>query len=233
MSIINSVRQTLVPIHKAGYPFVLVFFIAAILLGQVWDALFWIGLIFTLWCAYFFRDPERTTPQSDNLVISPADGKISFVGNAVPPAELGLGDEARPRVSVFMNVFDCHVNRSPVAGTISKIAYKPGEFLSADLDKASQDNERNAIVVDTRHGPVAAVQIAGLVARRIVCWAEEKNHIAQGERFGLIRFGSRVDIYLPAGTQSCVGVGQRAVAGETVIAAFGADARANAGFRTR
>ena len=225
MSLPDTIKKTLVPIHREGYPFILAFFIGSLLLGLVWEPLFWLGLILTVWCIYFYRDPERFTPLDDRLVIAPADGIVSAVGPAIPPQELGLTGEMM-RVSVFMDVFSCHINRSPVRGRISLIEHRPGKFLNADLDKASQENERNGLVVETTHGPVGVVQIAGLVARRIVCWAEAPSEIVAGERFGLIRFGSRVDVYLPAGTQPRVAVGQTAIGGETIIAEFGSVAPA-------
>ena len=221
MSLVDTVRNAFVPIHKAGYPFIGAFAVVTLLLGLFSTSLFWIGLILTAWCAYFFRDPVRVTPADDRLVISPADGVVSSVGPAIPPRELGLGAAEMTRVSVFMNVFSCHVNRAPVRGRISRIEYRPGRFLNAELDKASQENERNGIVIDSPNGSVAAVQVAGLVARRILCWAEAGGNIAVGERFGLIRFGSRVDVFLPKGATPRVAVGQTAVAGETVIAEFG------------
>jgi phosphatidylserine decarboxylase len=220
LSIFTSVRKQLSPIHPEGYLFIAVFALAALLLGWLWQPLGWIGWILTAWCAYFFRDPPRVTPNRDGLVISPADGRVDLIGRFVPPAELELGDRPLPRVTVFMSVFDCHVNRAPVAGRISKVAYKPGLFLSADLDKASEDNERSGVVIDTEKSRIGVVQIAGLIARRIVPFdnAREGVAITAGERYGLIRFGSRVDVYLPEGAKPLVGVGQKAVAGETVIA---------------
>jgi phosphatidylserine decarboxylase len=181
----------------------------------------WIGFLLTAWCAYFFRDPERMTPIDDDLVISPADGRVSSIATVVPPEELGLGSEPMLRISVFMNVFDCHVNRAPMSGTVRRIAYRAGSFLNAELDKASLDNERNGLVVETSHGAVGVVQIAGLVARRILCWTTENASLEGGERFGLIRFGSRVDVFLPDGAQPRVSLDQKAIAGETVIAEFG------------
>jgi phosphatidylserine decarboxylase len=178
----------------------------------------WLGVILTLWCAYFFRDPQRVTPLREGLVVSPADGVVCSVGHFVPPPELGLGHEPMMRVSVFMSVFDCHVNRAPVEGRITKIAYKPGLFVNADLDKASEDNERNGVVIDTPAGQFGVVQIAGLIARRIVCFRREGDHLSVGERFGLIRFGSRVDVYMPSDSVPQVDFGTRAVAGETVLA---------------
>ena len=221
MSITDSIKNAIPPIHKEGYRFIAAFAVLTIILGWVWDPLFYIGLALTIWCALFFRDPKRVTPVSDELVISPADGKVSHVGAVVPPKELGLGDEPMLRISVFMNVFNCHVNRAPMKGKITGIFYKKGSFLNAELDKASQENERNSLVLETEQGEMAVVQIAGLVARRIVCWAEEGETIACGERFGLIRFGSRLDVYLPPKANANVSVGQIAIAGETVLANFG------------
>lgn len=221
MTILDTIKNSIPPIHKEGYPFIAAFAVATIILGWIWDPLFYLGLALTIWCALFFRDPKRVTPVSDELVISPADGKVSHVGNRVPPSELGLGDEPMLRVSVFMNVFNCHVNRSPMKGKIVQIMHRKGSFLNAELDKASEENERNSLVLETDHGEVAVVQIAGLVARRIVCWANTGDQIVSGERFGLIRFGSRLDVYLPQKATPMVAVGQTAIAGETVIATFG------------
>lgn len=222
MSIADTIRNTLVPVRREGWPFIAAFAAVAIILGFFSTSLFWIGAILTAWCAYFFRDPERVTPIDDRLVISSADGIVSAVGPAVPPRELGLSNSEMLRISVFMNVFSCHVNRSPVRGRIATIEHRPGKFLNAELDKASVENERNGLVIDSPNGRIGVVQVAGLVARRILCWAEQGNDISTGERFGLIRFGSRVDIYLPEGFAPMVAVGQSAVAGETIIAEFGA-----------
>ena len=221
MQLVDTIRNAFVPVHRLGYPFIAAFAVATLFLGYFSSILFWVGLILTAWCAYFFRDPERVTPLDDRLVVSPADGVVSAVGPAVPPSELGLGPDEMTRISVFMNVFSCHVNRAPVRGRIAKIEHRPGKFLNAELDKASSENERNGLVIESPNGTVAAVQIAGLVARRIVCWAEAGGALAVGERFGLIRFGSRVDVFLPAGAVPRVAVGQTAVAGETVLAEFG------------
>ncbi len=225
MSVINSLRRSVAPIHPEGYPFVGGFAVASMVLWWLWEPLGWIGLIATLWCGYFFRDPARVTPISPDLVIAPADGLVSFAGFAAPPPELGLGMGPLQRVSIFMSVFDCHVNRAPIEGRVERIAYHPGLFLSADLDKASEDNERNSIVIDAASGRYGVVQIAGLVARRIVCFTREGAHLGAGERFGLIRFGSRVDVYLPTSAQIVVGLELRAVAGETVIAQISAASR--------
>ena len=218
MSILASVRKQLVPIHREGWPFIAIFAVVANLLAWIWSPLGWIGGILTLWCIYFFRDPVRTVPVGEGLVISPADGRVSMIVDAVPPPELGLSDEPMTRISIFMNVFNCHVNRVPVSGTIETIAYRPGLFLNAELDKASEDNERNAIIVNTGRERFGVVQIAGLIARRIVGFVEEGDRLSVGERFGLIRFGSRVDVYLPDDYHPLVGVGQTTIAGETVIA---------------
>jgi phosphatidylserine decarboxylase len=220
MSVVDSVRSALVPIHREGWPFIAGFAVVTFLLGLISSFLFYLGVALTLWCAYFFRDPQRVTPTDDRFVISPADGIISSVGKAFPPSELGFGETEMTRISVFMNVFSVHVNRAPVRGKIEQIAYRPGKFLSADLDKASSDNERNGLRIESPNGRIGVVQIAGLVARRIVCWAEEGASIGVGERFGLIRFGSRVDVFLPDNAKVRVSIGQTAVAGETVLAAF-------------
>ena len=217
MSVFDSIRSGLAPIHREGYPFILIgAAVSAVFLWLV-PPLGWIAVLVTVWICYFFRDPERVTPVREGLVVSPADGRVCLVGPAIPPAELGLGDMPLPRVCIFMNVFDVHVNRAPLAGRVTRIAYRPGKFLSADLDKASEDNERNALVIEGPYGKVGVIQIAGLIARRIVCFTREQEALAPGQRFGLIRFGSRVDHYLPAGAVPLVGVGQRTVAGETVI----------------
>src|ERR1700728_3477205 len=219
MSIINSIRSQLSPIHPQGYPFIGGFALASLILFLIWSPLGWIGTIATLWCAYFFRDPPRVTPVRDGIVVAPADGRVSQITNAVPPSELGLSDRPLSRISIFMSVFDCHVNRSPVSGRIERIVYRAGKFFSADLDKASEDNERNAFVIAADGGArIAAIQIAGLVARRIVPFAREGETVGAGQRIGMIRFGSRVDVYLPEGTGVLVAEGQTAIAGETVLA---------------
>jgi phosphatidylserine decarboxylase len=219
----NLLGTFIKPMHKEGVKFVAVFAAVTVALFLVSDFLGWIGVLLTIWCYYFFRDPERVTPQRDGLVISPADGIVSLIEPAVPPAELGMADAPLTRVSVFMSVFNCHVNRVPVGGEITAIAYRPGKFLSADLDKASDDNERNSLRIKMRDGrDLAVVQIAGLVARRIVCFVEPGADMRTGERFGLIRFGSRLDVYLPDGVEPMVSVGQTMIAGETVLAELGA-----------
>ncbi len=218
MSVLASIRSQLAPIHREGLPFIGIFAFVSLVLFWIASPLGWIGTVATLWCAYFFRDPERVTPVRDGIVVSPADGRVSRIANAVPPKELELGDKPLPRISVFMSVFDCHVNRSPVTGRIEKIVYHAGAFLNADLDKASENNERNSLVIATSKGRVGVVQIAGLVARRIVCSVRAGATVGAGERIGMIRFGSRLDIYLPDGTKPLVAEGQTAIAGETVLA---------------
>ena len=215
----DTLESVLVPIHREGYRFAAAFAVGTLVLFYIFEPLGWVGLILTLWCAYFFRDPERVSPVREGLVLSPADGVVQMVEPAVPPAELDLGDAPRPRISVFMNVFDVHVNRAPVDGTVGRTSYRPGKFVNAVLDKASEDNERQSIAIqmaDDRQ--IAVVQIAGLIARRIVCDIAEGDRVHAGARFGMIRFGSRVDVYLDAGMSPLVVAGQRAVAGETVFA---------------
>jgi phosphatidylserine decarboxylase len=218
MSIINSIKSQAAPIHPQGYPFVGGFALASIVLFWIWTPLGWIGTILTAWCAYFFRDPVRVTPLREGLVVAPADGRVSRVVNAVPPPELGLSDRPLPRISIFMSVFDCHVNRSPIAGRIEKMVYRAGKFINADLDKASEDNERNCFIITSPRARIGVVQIAGLIARRIVPFVQEGQTVTSGDRIGMIRFGSRVDVYLPEGGRALVAEGQTALAGETVLA---------------
>lgn len=222
MSLVDTIKSTLVPIHRDGHKFILAFFVASVILGFIWFPLFWVGLVLTAWCIYFFRDPERMVPQDDDWAVSPADGRVSLITMAVPPLELGLAVAPMLKISIFMNVFNCHVNRSPVRGRVDHIAYRKGKFLNAESDKASDDNERNGLVIDTVHGRVGVIQVAGLVARRIVCWTAPQLPLEAGERFGLIRFGSRLDVYLPEGFTPRVSVGQMAIAGETLLAEYGA-----------
>jgi phosphatidylserine decarboxylase len=218
MSVLDSIRSQFVPIHREGYPFIALFALVTLLLFWLLPPLGVIAAALTAWCVLFFRDPPRVTPVGEGIVVAPADGQVCSVINAVPPRELGLGEGSLTRISIFMSVFDCHVNRSPVTGRVEKIVYKPGAFISADLDKASESNERNSFVIATNHGRLAVVQIAGLVARRIVCLAPQGAAVMAGERIGMIRFGSRLDVYLPPGARPLVGDGQTAIAGETVIA---------------
>src|SRR5919201_4649566 len=182
MSVLASIRSQLAPVHREGLPFIGLFALVSLVLFWLWSPLGWLGTMATIWCVYFFRDPERVTPIREGIVVSPADGRVSRIANAVPPKELGLGERALPRVSIFMSVFDCHVNRSPVTGRIERIVYRAGKFLSADLDKASEDNERNALVIDAAGTRIGVVQIAGLVARRIVPFVREGDAVAAGER---------------------------------------------------
>jgi len=223
--IVDSIFSVLAPVHREGYLFVLVFAgISLILFAFAGRTAGWLGVIATAWCAYFFRDPARVTPLRDGLVVAPADGRISAIEEVEPAAELELGGGKCTRISIFMNLFDCHVNRVPVPGRVMKTAYRPGKFVNAALDKASEENEANAVVIETADGHrVGVVQIAGLVARRIVCFVKEGETLQAGDRFGLIRFGSRLDVYLPAGRQTLACLGQRAVAGETVLADLAAD----------
>lgn len=221
MNIADSIKSVISPPHKAGYPFILGGIVVAVLGLLFWHPLTWLGLIFTVFCLYFFRDPERVAPPRANVFLAPADGLVVSVAAAMPPLELGLPPVPLPRVAIFLSVLDVHVNRAPIAGTITRIAYHAGKFLSAADDKASDENERNALAIKLASGQeIAVVQIAGLIARRIVCDVTEGQTVFAGERFGLIRFGSRTDLYLPAGTIPLVAPGQRMIGGETVIAAL-------------
>lgn len=221
-----SWRRYILPnIHNEGWKFVGIFAAITALLAMIWQPLGWIGLVLTVWCFYFFRDPERVTPDKPDLVVSPADGTVQMITKVKAPEELGLGDAKFTRVSVFMSVFNVHVNRAPAEGKILKSVYVPGKFLNATLDKASKDNERQILAMKTKGGKTLCfVQIAGLVARRILCEATEGMEYKAGERFGLIRFGSRLDVYLPEGVEPQVCLGQTMVAGETVIADLGSKA---------
>jgi phosphatidylserine decarboxylase len=216
------VREFLTPIHPDGWRFVAIFAAVTFILFLIFPPLGWVALVATAWCAYFFRDPWRVTPVRAGLVVSPADGRVVSIGPAVPPAEFGLGAAPMTRIGIFLNVFDVHVNRTPIGGRVVKLAYRPGAFVNASLDKASEDNERMAIRIApsgaSAEGDIVVVQIAGLIARRIVCALREGEEVIAGQRFGLIRFGSRTDVYLPAGWVPMVVTGQRAVGGETVIA---------------
>lgn len=219
MNIFDSIRSVLARPHPAGLPFIGAG-LAVLVIGLIFaEWLAWLGLIFTLFCLYFFRDPERVAPPRADAVLAPADGLIVIVDTAIPPAELGLGMIPRPRVCIFLSVLDVHVNRSPAAGIVTRIAYRHGAFVNAALDKASESNERNALAIRLADGrEIAVVQIAGLIARRIICSVHEGDMLPAGARFGMIRFGSRTDLYLPAGTVPLVARGQRAIGGETVIA---------------
>lgn len=217
----NLMSTFIKPMHREGRRFVGIFAVVTVALFWLWPPLGWLGVLLTIWCYYFFRDAKRAVPQDPMLILSPADGVVSLIERAAPPAELGLGAEPRLRVSVFMSVFNCHVNRAPIAGKITAIAYRPGKFVSASLDKASTDNERNGLAIEMADGrTLAVVQIAGLVARRIVCFAKVGQGVRAGERFGLIRFGSRLDVYLPDGVAPLACLGQTMIAGESVIASL-------------
>ena len=218
-SLLDTITDSIVPVHHDGYKFLAIGIGVALFFFWLWPPLAWVAVLVTAWIAYFFRDPPRITPLRDGLVVAPGDGRISAIEQVQPPAELGLGAEPRMRISIFLSVFDVHINRAPVAGRITRVLYVPGSFLNAALDKASEENERCALVIAKADGTeVAVVQIAGLIARRIVTFVKEGYSIGTGERFGLIRFGSRVDVYLPAGHGTLVAIGQRAVGGETILA---------------
>jgi len=215
----NMLKIVAVPTHREGWRFIAIFAAITLALSWLWTPLFWPGLGLTIWCYYFFRDPQRAVPQRDGLIVSPADGIVSLIVKMAPPTELDLGPEERMRVSVFMNVFNCHVNRAPIGGSVRKVIYHSGKFLNASLDKASEHNERNAITIEYAPGKqIGVVQIAGLVARRILCFVSGGQTLATGERFGLIRFGSRLDVFLPVGIEPLVTLGQNTTAGETVLA---------------
>jgi phosphatidylserine decarboxylase len=223
-------KTVLVPIHRDGWPFIGVFAAIALGLAFVAQPLGWLGLALAVWCTYFFRNPDRVTPSRPGLVVSPADGVVQLVDRASPPAELGMGDAPRNRVAVFMNVFNVHVNRIPCDGTVTAASYRPGKFVNASLDKASEFNERQSLRIGLADGrDLACVQIAGLIARRIRCDVGDGTPVRTGQRFGLIRFGSRLDIYLPEGAAPLVVLGQRTIAGETVIADLNSDEPARAG----
>jgi phosphatidylserine decarboxylase len=218
-SLFKSLISFFVPVHRDGLKFLLPAVALSILFFLLWAPLGWLFAIAALYIAYFFRDPDRITPLREGLVIAPADGRISSIEDMVPPPELGLGPARRTRISIFLSVFDVHINRSPVPGRIKRSVYVPGAFLNADLDKASLENERRAIVIETPTGvEIGVVQIAGFIARRIVTFSGEGDSLGVGQRFGLIRFGSRVDVYLPVNRHGLVAVGQTAIGGETVLA---------------
>lgn len=216
----SSLKSVLAPIHPEGWRFVTIF--AVVTLLAFWllpDVFGWLGVALTAWCAYFFRDPERVTPLQDGLVVAPADGRIVSIEEATPPAELDLDAQPRVRIGIFMSVFDVHIQRAPVPGVISALVYVPGKFINAELDKASEHNERQAFTVQMEDGvKVGFVQIAGLIARRIMRFVERGDRLQAGQRVGLIRFGSRVDVWLPPGVKPLVLTGQRTIAGETVLA---------------
>lgn len=233
--LLATIRKTLfVPIHPAGYPFIIIGAILTVILAQFGDGAGFVGLVLTLWCTYFFRNPARTVPTRRGLILAPGDGRVSMITQVPLPPELDdmkgsadapTGDalcdaETVTRVSIFLNVFDVHVQRVPAFGDIRKVVYRPGKFFNASLDKASVDNERSTVLMklDGYNTSVAFVQIAGLVAKRIICKLTAGQHVEAGDQYGLIRFGSRVDVYLPPNVHPQVIVGQRTVGGETVIA---------------
>jgi phosphatidylserine decarboxylase len=217
--ILDTIFESFSPVHPDGHKFIAIGAIVTLVFFLIYPPLGWIAALVTAWVVYFFRDPQRVTPLRPGLVVSAADGKVSSVEKVIPPAELGMGSDERVRSSTFLSIFDVHINRAPIAGRIVRSLYIPGAFVNAALDKASEDNERRILVIDTgSDGEVGVVQIAGLVARRIVTFSQMGDMVGAGQRFGLIRFGSRVDVYLPPGKVALVNVGQRAVAGETVLA---------------
>jgi phosphatidylserine decarboxylase len=217
--ILDTIFESFSPVHPDGHKFIAIGAIVTLVFFLIYPPLGWIAALVTAWVVYFFRDPQRVTPLRPGLVVSAADGKVSAVEKVIPPAELGMGSDERVRISTFLSIFDVHINRAPIAGRIVRSLYIPGAFVNAALDKASEDNERRILVIDTgSDGEVGVVQIAGLVARRIVTFSQMGDMVGAGQRFGLIRFGSRVDVYLPPGKVALVNVGQRAVAGETVLA---------------
>ena len=222
MSILDSIKKSIfIPIHPSGLPFIIIFCLITLIIGWIWSPLFFIGLIFTIWCIYFFRNPERIIPENldNNLVIAPADGKIIEIEEITPNEEIGLPKNKYIKIGIFMNVFNVHVNRSPMSGTIFKKNYIPGLFFNASLDKASKENERLSLVMNVNNKvKIAFVQIAGLLARRIVNDAKEGNKLVTGQIFGIIRFGSKVDVYIPTGSKINVLKGQTSIAGETILA---------------
>jgi phosphatidylserine decarboxylase len=219
LSLLNSIRTFFVPVHRDGWKFLLPVAGLSLLFLLLWAPLGWLLALIAIYIAYFFRDPDRITPLRDGLVVAPADGRITSIGDVVPPPELGLGTAKLMRISIFLSVFDVHINRAPVPGRIKRSVYVPGAFLNADLDKASSENERRALVIEMQNGAeIGVVQIAGFIARRIVTFTGEGESLGVGQRFGLIRFGSRVDVFLPPGRHGLVAVGQTTIGGETVLA---------------
>ena len=222
MSILDSIKRSLfVPIHPSGLPFIIIFCLITLIIGWIWSPLFFVGLIFTLWCIYFFRNPDRVTPENidNSLVIAPADGKIIEIEEIIPNEEIGLPKNKYMKIGIFMNVFNVHVNRSPMSGTIFKRNYIPGLFFNASLDKASKENERLSLVMSVNNKvKIAFVQIAGLLARRIINDAQAGDKLITGQIFGIIRFGSKVEVYIPIGSKINVLQGQTSIAGETILA---------------
>ena len=222
LNTIDGLKKFIPPIHPAGFPFIIIFIVAALILSVISDFLGWVGFILTIWCTYFFRDPERVKPDKKNILLSPADGKILFVGKSKSPDNLSDNQSKEmQKISIFMNVFDVHINRIPISGKISWLKYVPGTFLNASLDKSSEDNERMIIKIEySKNKYVYVVQIAGLIARRIKCDLSENQSVTIGDRFGLIRFGSRVDLYFPNDCDPLVSEGQTSISGETILADF-------------
>jgi phosphatidylserine decarboxylase len=217
--IIDTIIDNLAPVNRDGHKFIAIAAGLALIFFLVWPPLAWVCVVAALYIAYFFRDPDRVTPQREGLIIAPADGRIAAIETVQPPTEMGLGSEQRVRISTFLSVLDVHITRSPVSGRIVRSIYIPGSFLNAADDKASDENERRVMIIQKTDGTeIGVVQIAGLVARRIVPFLHEGDSVGVGERLGLIRFGSRVDVYLPVGKHAIVSVGQTATAGETVLA---------------
>ena len=211
-------KTILAPIHPAGWPFIALFSVITLILILIFPTLGFIGLILTCWCIYFFRNPHRVTPEGEGLIVSPGDGIVTKIEKAIPPHELKWTKKPLTRISIFLNVFDVHVNRIPVDGVISRIQYHPGKFFNASLDKASEFNERNSLLIQTPTGQeILVVQIAGLIARRILCEKRAGEDVKAGDTFGIIRFGSRVDLYLPDGIMPQVLEGQRMIGGETIM----------------
>ncbi len=226
MKMLQSTKDFIPSIHKEGYLIIAIFAFVTMILFSFSDTLGWLGTIALIWCVFFFRDPTRVTQTGENLVISPADGIVQMITSSYPPEELSMPQKEMTRISIFLSVFDVHVNRIPVNGKITKLHYRPGKFFNASLDKASVDNERQSVCITRPNGEeIAVVQIAGLIARRIICDLKDDQDVLAGERFGIIRFGSRVDIYLPTAIEPRVIVGQRAVGGETILADFGDEQR--------
>ena len=218
-SVIDTITDSIVPVHNDGYKFLAIAAAVTLFLFWFWPPLAWVAVLITAWIAYFFRDPPRVTPLREGLIVAPGDGRISAIERVKPSAELGLGEIPRVRISIFLSVFDVHINRTPAAGRVARLIYTPGSFLNASLDKASEENERCAMILVTPEGAeIAVVQIAGLIARRIVTFVRMGDNLGIGDRFGLIRFGSRVDLYLPPEHTPLVAVGQRAIGGETIMA---------------
>jgi phosphatidylserine decarboxylase len=223
-SLLDTILESFAPVHSDGHKFVAAAALATLAFFWLWPPLGWLAAVATAYIAYFFRDPDHVIPMREGLVVSPADGRISSIEKIRPPAELGLGTDERVRVSVFLSVLDVHINRAPIAGRIIRSVYIPGAFLNAALDKASEENERRALVIEGANGTqVGVIQIAGLIARRIVTFSQEGESVGTGQRFGLIRFGSRVDTFLPVGRTALVSVGQLAIGGETVLADLKSD----------